>query len=44
MAKRDEIRKTNRIKLPDAIIYATALVNNLTLITRNTSDFPPFKD
>ena len=39
-----EIRKTNRIKLPDAIIYATAFVHNLTLITRNTSDFKTFKD
>ena len=34
-----ELRKTYRIKLPDAIIAATALTHNLTLITRNTSDF-----
>jgi predicted nucleic acid-binding protein len=27
------------MKLPDAIIAATALVYDLTLITRNTSDF-----
>ncbi len=27
------------IKLPDAIIAATALVHGLTLITRNTKDF-----
>jgi len=33
------IRKTNKLKLPDAIIAATALVYDLTLITRNTSDF-----
>jgi predicted nucleic acid-binding protein len=33
------IRKAHKIKLPDAIIGATALVYNLTLITRNTSDF-----
>lgn len=33
------IRKTYRIKLPDAIIAATALVFDLTLITRNTVDF-----
>jgi predicted nucleic acid-binding protein len=33
------IRKQYRIKLPDAIIAATALVHDLTLITRNTSDF-----
>src|SRR5690242_3139548 len=29
----------NPIKTPDAIIAATALVNNLTLLTRNLSDF-----
>jgi predicted nucleic acid-binding protein len=34
-----EIRKKYKIKLPDAIIAATAIVYNLTLITRNTSDF-----
>ena len=34
-----EIRKSKRIKLPDAIIAATAVGNNATLITRNTSDF-----
>ena len=33
------IRKAHRIKLPDAIIAATALVYDLTLITRNVSDF-----
>lgn len=33
------IRKVHRIKLPDAIIAATALSHNLTLITRNMSDF-----
>jgi predicted nucleic acid-binding protein len=34
-----EIRKNYRIKLPDAIIASTAIVNKLTLVTRNTSDF-----
>jgi len=34
-----EIRKHCRIKLPDAIIAATALVHNLTLLTRNIADF-----
>ena len=34
-----EIRKHYRIKLPDAIIAATALTNNLTLLTRNIADF-----
>jgi predicted nucleic acid-binding protein len=34
-----DIRKVHKIKLPDAIIAATAVVNELTLITRNVSDF-----
>lgn len=33
------ICKANKIKLPDAIIAATALVHDLTLITRNLTDF-----
>lgn len=33
------IRKSKKIKLPDAIIAATALVYGLVLISRNTSDF-----
>ena len=33
------IRKFNKIKLPDAIIAATAMVHNLTLVTRNSDDF-----
>jgi len=37
------IRKAYKIKLPDAIIAATALVNELTLITRNISDFKNIK-
>ena len=38
------IRKVHKTKLPDAIIAATALVNNLTLITRNISDFKNIED
>ena len=34
-----EIRKKHKVKLPDAIIAATALASNLILISRNTSDF-----
>lgn len=34
-----EVRRNYNIKLPDAIIAATALVGNLTLTTRNVSDF-----
>ena len=37
--KTAEIRKAHRIKLPDAIIAATALVYDLTLPSRNVSDF-----
>ncbi len=33
------IRKSRSIKTPDAIIAATALVYNLTLITHNIRDF-----
>ncbi len=33
------LRAKNRIKLPDAIIYATALVEGLPLLTNNTDDF-----
>lgn len=34
-----ELRKSLKIKIPDAIIAATALVNELILVTRNTNDF-----
>jgi predicted nucleic acid-binding protein len=34
-----EIRKQSGLKLPDSLIAATALVNELTLISHNTSDF-----
>ncbi len=34
-----EIRKSRKIKLPDAVIHATALVSERLLITRNTKDF-----
>lgn len=34
-----EIRKSHRLKLPDAIIASTAVVHDLTLLTRNISDF-----
>jgi predicted nucleic acid-binding protein len=33
------LRKAHKIKLPDAIIAATAIVYGLLLITRNESDF-----
>lgn len=34
-----EIRQENRIKLPDAIIAATAIQHRACLVTRNTKDF-----
>lgn len=33
-----DLRRQKKIKLPDAIIAATALVHGLTLISRNTKD------
>lgn len=37
--KTADIRKIHGLKMPDAIIAASALVHNLTLLTRNVSDF-----
>ena len=34
-----ELRKSYKIKLPDALIAATALVYGFTLVSRNISDF-----
>jgi predicted nucleic acid-binding protein len=34
-----EIRQSKKINLGDALIAATALTNNLTIITRNIKDF-----
>ena len=36
-----ELRKHYNLKLPDAIIAATALVHGMTIVTRNVSDFAP---
>jgi predicted nucleic acid-binding protein len=33
------LRKVHKIKLPDAVIAATAIFYNLTLVSRNTKDF-----
>jgi predicted nucleic acid-binding protein len=38
-----QIRKTRKIKVPDAIIAATAIVLGLTLLTRNVDDFKGIK-
>lgn len=34
-----ELRRKAKIKLPDAVIAATAIVHNLTLLSTNDSDF-----
>jgi predicted nucleic acid-binding protein len=38
------LRKSHKIKIPDAIIASTALANNFTLITRNQKDFDKIKN
>ena len=35
-----ELRQAKRLKLPDAIIRATAMQHSALLVTRNTKDFP----
>ena len=39
VAQTVNIRKSYKTKLPDAIIAATAITHNLSLITNNTKDF-----
>ena len=34
-----DLRRKSRIKIPDAVIAATCLHNDLTLVTRNEKDF-----
>jgi predicted nucleic acid-binding protein len=36
-----QLRRAQRIRLPDAIIWATARVHAAVLVTRNTKDFNP---
>lgn len=38
------IRRTHGLRLPDALIAATALVHGLTLVTRNRRDFEGVTD
>jgi predicted nucleic acid-binding protein len=35
-----ELRKAHRMKLPDAIVWASARTHGMILVTRNTKDFP----
>ena len=37
-----ENRKIKKIKLPDNLIASTAMVNGLTIVTRNVKDFKSF--
>lgn len=39
-----ELRRSKRIKLADAVIASTALVNNLKLVTGNIQDFKGIRD
>jgi hypothetical protein len=36
-----QLRRAHHIRLPDAIIWATAQVNEAILVSRNTKDFDP---
>lgn len=36
-----KLRRKFRLRLPDAIIWATAKTQSCLLVTRNTKDFPP---
>lgn len=44
VAETINIRKSKKIKLPDAIIAATALVHKLKIVSRNVSDFDGIKN
>jgi predicted nucleic acid-binding protein len=35
-----KIRRQHKLKLPDAVIWATAMELGWLLVTRNTKDFP----
>ena len=35
------LRQTHRMKLPDAIVWASAQVHEMLLVTRDTKGFPP---
>ena len=34
------LRRAHRIKLPDAVVWASAQARGMLLVTRNTKDFP----
>ena len=35
-----KLRREYRLKLPDAVIWASAVAENCLLVSRNTKDFP----
>ncbi|HEY7872826.1 MAG TPA: type II toxin-antitoxin system VapC family toxin [Rudaea sp.] len=39
-ARAVQLRKMHKMKLPDAIVWASAQENAMLLVTRNTKDFP----
>ena len=39
-ARSVELRRDHRIRLPDAVIWATAQIGRRLLVTRNVRDFP----
>ena len=39
LSKIIDVRRVFKIQLPDAVIAATALIHNFTLVTSNTKDF-----
>ncbi|RLD27229.1 MAG: type II toxin-antitoxin system VapC family toxin [Bacteroidetes bacterium] len=39
-----DIRKKHKLKTPDAIVAATSIIYNFSLITRNIKDFKKIKD
>ena len=39
-AKAVELRRSHKMKLPDAVIWASAQANGMLLVTRNTKDSP----
>ncbi|AME25461.1 MAG: type II toxin-antitoxin system VapC family toxin [Pseudomonadota bacterium] len=40
-ARAVELRQKHRVKLPDAIVWASAQAHSLLLVSRNTKDFSP---
>jgi len=39
-----ELKRQSKIKLADAVIAATAIVNNFKLVTRNVDDYKVVKE